>query len=287
METGDFTRSHSSDEVLWDRGAPVPIPKTPDLLSSSKSSRTKFLRRSHTYSVLSMYRQGTDSDKPVTSFSKIIEKRESLTEDTEKDGEEKVFTESFPSLPVSEDDDDEIEVRNKSIQKLRGILKIRLKADAIVRSIKFQMEDQDKMGDNKEFPKKIKKQLRSPPPCDLYLRHKPPDTETPEDCADDDTKREPTSELLRESAKSRAHLSFFTNVGLSSSDYQLQEKYHNYESSFCDFDEAKKVFGLLPTDPNTPNVSSPLPRDVELSELERKSIQRRLSVKPSFIRFVS
>ena len=150
METGDFTRSHSSDEVLWDRGAPVPTPKTPDLLSSSKSSRTKFLRRSHTYSVLSMYRQGTDSDKPVTSFSKIIEKRESLTEDTEKDGEEKVFTESFPSLPVSEDDDDEIEVRNKSIQKLRGILKIRLKADAIVRSIKFQMEDQDKMGDNKD-----------------------------------------------------------------------------------------------------------------------------------------
>ena len=86
-------------------------------------------------------------------------------------------------------------------------------------------------------------------------------------------------------ARSKAHFAFIrTNVSLNSSEYQLQEDEPIHEASVCDSDKAKKVLGLLPTYPNTPKLSSPLPGDVELSDLERKSIQRRLSVKPSFTR---
>ena len=244
----------------------------------SQCSGTKFLKRSHTYSVLSLYRQGQEDmgGPSVSAFSKIIEKRESLIEDTEKDGEERILSES----EGEEDYDDEDTERNRSIQKLRGILKSKFKADAIVRNIKFRLEDHDKIGDQREFPKKTKRILRSPPPCDLYLRHS---------LVDDDDHND--DGLFRNTFSgpppvSKAKFSFCTNVSLNSSEYQLlQENDQIYESSIHDSDKAKRVLGLLPTYPNTPKLSSPLPRDVELSELERKSIQRRLSVKPSFTRF--
>ena len=264
----DITRSHSSDEVLG-----------PSMVDSNCSG-TKFLKRSHTYSVLSLYRQGEEDMEgpPVSAFSKIIEKRESLIEDTERDGEERVFSES----EGEEDYDDEESERNRSIQKLRGILKSKFKADAIVRNIKFRMEDHDKIGDQREFPKKTKRILRSPPPCDLYLRHRLAD-DTDDDDNDDGLLR---SIFSGPTPVSKAKFSFCTNVSLNSSEYQLlQENDQIYESSIHDSDKAKRVLGLLPTYPNTPKLTSPLPRDVELSELERKSIQRRLSVKPSFTRF--
>lgn len=290
VEFGDFTRSHSSDEVL------SPTEKIDRQNSNNKvpSSGTKFLKRSHTYSVLSLYRQGQEdiSAPSVSSFSRIIEKRESLAEDKEEGAEEKIFSESLSD----EDYDDEERERNRSIQKLRGILKSKFKADAIVRNIKFRLEDHDKMGDQRKFPKKTKRILRSPPPCDLYLRQRisdtsedDPDHDDDGDANDDNSLLSPmaNSNFLSPSPKSKAHFAFCTNVSRSSSEHKIQEEtYHqHYESSFCDSDKAKRVLGLLPTYPHTPKVSSPLPRDVELSELERKSIQRRLSVKPSFTRF--
>ena len=278
VEFGDFTRSHSSEEVL----GPTKI----DRQNSSNSSSTKFLKRSHTYSVLSLYRQGQEDIPSVSAFSRIIEKRESLAE--EKEEAEKIFSESLSH----EDYDDEETERNRSIQKLRGILKSKFKADAIVRNIKFRLEDHDKIGDQRKFPKKTKRTLRSPPPCDLYLRQRL--TDAPEDDVEDDVDGDDTNGLLSPmtksnffspSPKSKAHFAFCTSVSRSSSECQIQENYQNYESSFSDSDKAKRVLGLLPTYPHTPKVCSPLPRDVELSELERKSIQRRLSVKPSFTRF--
>ena len=75
VEFGDFTRSHSSDEVL----GPSKIQQE-SKAPTSNSSSTKFLKRSHTYSVLSLYRKGQEDNGSVSTFSKIIEKRESLVE---------------------------------------------------------------------------------------------------------------------------------------------------------------------------------------------------------------
>lgn len=279
VEFGDFTRSHSSEEVLG--------PSKIDRQNSNKSSSTKLLKRSHTYSVLSLHRQGQgDVSVPsVSAFSRIIEKRESLAEEKEE-AEEKIFSESLSD----EDYDDEEAERNRSIQKLRGILKSKLKADAIVQNIKFRLEDHDKIGDQIKFPKKTKRILRSPPPCDLYLRQRLTDAPEDDDGVDGDDANGLLSPMTKSnfvspSPKSKAHFAFFTSVSRSSSECQIQENYQNYESSFCDSDKAKRVLGLLPSHPHSSKVSSPLPRDVELSELERKSIQRRLSFKPSFTRF--
>ena len=280
LEFGDFTRSHSSDEVLG--------PSMQDKHDTkAQSSSTKFLKRSHTYSVLSIYRKGQEDlggQSVVPTFSKIIEKRESLIEDTEK--EEKIFSESLSE----EEDVDEDTERSRSIQKLRGILKSKFRAEAIVRNIKFRLEDQDKIGDQKEFPKKTKRILRSPPPSDLYIRHEQHDSDHNDDYDDDDEGLlfpQRTSTFYSSSPNSKAHFSYCPTVSRSSSEheYQIPENYQNYKSSFSDSDKAKRVLGLLPTYPNTPKVSSPLPRDVDLSDLERRSIRRRLGAKPSFTRF--
>jgi hypothetical protein len=88
------------------------------------------------------------------SVPKILEKGESFdTHDSDGDDHHE---------PESSDSE---EKREKSIQRLRGILKRKMTAGSIVRSIKFSMEDQDKLKNNlKHFDKKSKKKLRSPPP---------------------------------------------------------------------------------------------------------------------------
>ena len=110
------------------------------------------LRRSHTYSTLGVHhlkllRESTRLSSPIT---RILEKRESLLNDEDN-------VENF------EDD-----IREKSIQKLRGILKKNLNAGAVVRKIQFSMESQDQLGKHKQFDKLTKRQFNSPPPKMKY-----------------------------------------------------------------------------------------------------------------------
>ena len=257
VEFGDFRRSHSSNEVLGQ-----------SKIQESKvkgSNSTRLLKRSHTCSVLSPYRQGREDTvgQSVSTFSfQIIDKRrrESLIEDTEKYGEEKRFSKS-----LSEGEDEEDRERARSIQKLRGILKSKFKTD----DVKFRLEDHDKIGDQREFPRLTKRILRSPTTRDFYLRL-----------------RHPTPAFSSPPPKSKAHFCFCTNVSSQrqTSEYKLEEKNRNYESSINDSDKAKIVLGILPKYLDSPKLSSPLSEDVELSDLDRKSIQNRMSVKPSLSR---
>ena len=268
VEFGDFTRSHSSNEVLGQ-------PKIQEFkVQSSNSSSTRLLKRSHTCSAL--YTQGQDTGQSVATFSKIIEEREgrrSLIEDTEKVREEKRFSESSSE---GEDEVDEDIDRTQSIQKLRGILESKFKSDyATVHNIKFRLEDPDKIEDQREFPRLTKRILRSPTTRDFYLRH-----------------RLTTPTFSSPPPKSKAHLCFCTNVSsqrltpeYDSSKYKLKQNNQIYESSINDSDKAKKVLGLLPKYLDSPKLSSTTPEDVELPDLERKSIQNRLSVKPTLSRF--
>ena len=248
VEFGDFRRSHSSNEVLGQ--SKIQESK----VKSSNSSSTRLLKRSHTCSVLSPYRQGREDTvgQSVSTLSKIIEKRrrESLIEDTEKYGEEKRFPKS-----LSEGEDEEDRERARSIQKLRGILKSKFKTD----DVKFRLEDHDKIGDQREFPRLTKRILRSPTTRDFYLRL-----------------RHPTPAFSSPPPKSKAHFCFCTNVSSQrqTSEYKLEENNRNYESSINDSDKAKIVLGILPKYLDSP----------KLSDLERKSIQNRLSVKPSLSR---
>ena len=90
-----------------------------------------------------------------SAVPKILEKGESFGDTLDSDMEEQQENESSDSE----------EKREKSIQRLRGILKRKITAGTIVRSIQFSMEEQDKIKNNmKNFDKKIKKKLRSPPP---------------------------------------------------------------------------------------------------------------------------
>lgn len=112
-------------------------------MSGIKPSRSlqKLLRRSQTYSVLSFYKHKNFGDSRTSiPFSRIVEKRESSTE--------------------TNDDLDDLENRENSLLKLRGILKDHLNAGSVVRNIKFSMETNDKLGENKSFEKKIKRQFR-------------------------------------------------------------------------------------------------------------------------------
>ena len=248
VEFGDFRRSHSSNEVLGQ--SKIQESK----VKSSNSSSTRLLKRSHTCSVLSPYRQGREDTvgQSVSTLSKIIEKRrrESLIEDTEKYGEEKRLSKS-----LSEGEDEEDRERARSIQKLRGILKSKFKTD----DVKFRLEDHDKIGDQREFPRLTKRILRSPTTRDFYLRL-----------------RHPTPAFSSPPPKSKAHFCFCTNVSSQrqTSEYKLEENNRNYESSINDSDKAKIVLGILPKYLDSP----------KLSDLERKSIQNRLSVKPSLSR---
>ena len=248
VEFGDFRRSHSSNEVLGQ--SKIQESK----VKSSNSSSTRLLKRSHTCSVLSPYRQGREDTvgQSVSTLSKIIEKRrrESLIEDTEKYGEEKRFSKS-----LSEGEDEEDRERARSIQKLRGILKSKFKTD----DVKFRLEDHDKIGDQREFPRLTKRILRSPTTRDFYLRL-----------------RHPTPAFSSPPPKSKAHFCFCTNVSSQrqTSENKLEENNRNYESSINDSDKAKIVLGILPKYLDSP----------KLSDLERKSIQNRLSVKPSLSR---
>ena len=248
VEFGDFRRSHSSNEVLGQ--SKIQESK----VKSSNSSSTRLLKRSHTCSVLSPYRQGREDTvgQSVSTLSKIIEKRrrESLIEDTEKYGEEKRFSKS-----LSEGEDEEDRERARSIQKLRGILKSKFKTD----DVKFRLEDHDKIGDQREFPRLTKRILRSPTTRDFYLRQ-----------------RHPTPAFSSPPPKSKAHFCFCTNVSSQrqTSEYKLEENNRNYESSINDSDKAKIVLGILPKYLDSP----------KLSDLERKSIQNRMSVKPSLSR---
>ena len=79
--------------------------------------------------------------------------------------------------------------------------------------------------------------------------------------------------------KTKLDFSFNDNtVHLSTYENYLEKKFNNFESlikSKRSRRQSKKYFKKSP---------SPLPSDVELSEIERKSIHRRLSMKPALIR---
>ena len=125
---------------------PILAKSTDDIISNIKPSRQKrvILQRSQS-SILLRNRNYS---------SKILEKGESFGDnmDSEVDAEDQDSSESE-------------ENREKSIQKLRGILKRKMTAGSIVRSIKFSMENQDKIkSDLRHFEKKTKNKLRSPPP---------------------------------------------------------------------------------------------------------------------------
>ena len=261
VEFCDFTRSHSSNEVLGQ--SKIQEYK----VQSSDSSSKRLLKRSHTCSVLSLNKQSqvNKGGQSVSTFSKIIEKRRrgSLIEDTEKDGEENIVLESF-----REGEDDEDMERTQSIQKVRGILEGKFKTDyAMLNNIKFRLlEENDKFGHQREFPRITKRILRSPTTRDFYLLRS----------------RVPTPIFPSPPPKSKAHFCFCTNVSsqrltseCDSFKYKLKQNNQNYESSINDSDKAKKVLGLLPKYLDSPKLSSPQPEHVELSYLELKAIQNR------------
>ena len=105
---------------------------------------TRQLRRSKTFSSITFHKK----ESVYSPIPKLLEKTEIVQEENKND--EKL-------------DDEQ---REKSILKLRSILKGRLKTNSAVRTIKFSMENKDKFFDDEEndSERKAQKQLLSPPP---------------------------------------------------------------------------------------------------------------------------
>ena len=102
---------------------------------------TRQLRRSKTFSSITFHKK----ESVYSPITKLLEKTEIVHEENKKDDDEQ---------------------REKSILKLRSILKGRLKTNSAVRTIKFSMENKDKFFDDEEnySERKAQKQLLSPPP---------------------------------------------------------------------------------------------------------------------------
>ena len=272
----DFERSRSSEGIL--QNSLTLEQKIADLIGNKESvsltenikkidgGRMKMLKRSQTYSVLSMYRKRLDSGelRLASPFAKILEKGESL--DVGQDVED-----------IDHDDGEE-----DTLQKLRGILKNKLKAESVVRTIKFTMESQDQLGEERTFEKKTRKTLRSPP---LTPRNTLVQTNTEDSSEEEEIDVSETAKLINEprtkinNLKAKLPLNPGSTVHLSNYERYLEETFSSLEpDSASQSSSSNQPVRQVKSNP------SPLPQDVGLSDLERKSIQRRLSVRPNFTR---
>ena len=169
----DFERSQSSDGVLSQLmtseqkiasllgvAAAEAARSTEDLSAPASSppaapAPAKVLRRAHTHCVLRPCR-------PLTPphASNLVENEEIAAEKSEDPGDkteegEPARSSVESSIPECENED---ETRQRSIQKLRGILKESMAAGAVVRNIKFLVEA------GASAPR-AQARLRSPPPA--------------------------------------------------------------------------------------------------------------------------
>ena len=169
----DFERSQSSDGVLSQLmtseqkiasllgvAAAEAARSTEDLSAPACSpppapAPAKVLRRAHTHCVLRPFRPLTPPPGSNLAENEEIaaEKSEDPGDKTEEGEPERSSVES--SLPECENED---ETRQRSIQKLRGILKESMAAGAVVRNIKFLVEA------GASAPR-AQARLRSPPPA--------------------------------------------------------------------------------------------------------------------------
>lgn len=277
----EFERSRSSDGILQNDSSSDQ--KLLDMIGSEKRKsnvgKMKMLKRSQTYSVLSMYRKRLDSGelRLASPFARILEKGESFGDPLDDKVEcQSVNNDEMFLLENNKDTD--------SLNKLRGILRTGMKAESVVRTIKFTMEAQDKLGERKLFQKKPKKTLRSPPPKQSNKGFLVCQQQVDDSSEDDDVNAaKDTDQLISKSRtkikhlKSKLPLNPGATVHLSNYERYLEEKFNNFEN----------------TEPQTPSHPSlratksnpsPLPPDVGLSEMERKSFHRRLSVRPNYSR---
>ena len=275
----DFERSRSSDGILQSV-----LTEQKTVKNNSSVDKMKMLKRSQTYSVLSMYRKRLDLGelRLASPFARILEKGESF-------GDPLIEDESNGKVDCqieSKDEQDIYHVQKSdtdSLNKLRGILRTKLTAESVVRSIKFTLEAHDKLGEGKLFHKKPKKNLRSPPPKHSIRGILQQDESSEEDENDDDVNAKDTDQLISKSRqtkikhlKSKLPLNPGATVHLSNYERYLEEKFNNFEP--------RVETPIHPSLRSTKSNPSPLPTDVGLSEMERKSIHRRLSVRPNYSR---